>query len=335
MNPAERAPRFSVVMPAFNASASIARAIASVRAQIETDWELIIVDDCSTDDTAERARAAMEAHADDRLEIVLQPQNRGVAAARNAGLDRARGMYVTFIDSDDEYLPGHLATLAAEFSAEVDVVVGGREVVRTDGSVSPAASRRTGTFAGEVAVRLAMLDRLSPFPWDKAFRRSLFETVRFPDGAARFEDMMTNLVLYSNARRVTSITIPTYRYYVAGTSLTWGRVPTLRDTEAAFAYLDVNLRPDLKQGSYTGPYRTMCTLVSLLVAQSALVRGDAAEPVRASVRACRAAITPRHIWSTLRNEPRLGIAALLLKVAPGQYGRLYRRHVARSFGISG
>lgn len=327
-------PVFSVVMPAYNAAASVARAIASVRAQSVTDWELIVIDDCSTDDTAAVVTELLADVADDRVQLVRQPTNSGVAVARNVGVERARGQFVTFLDSDDEYLPAHLATLAAAFGPEVDAVVGGREVVRPDGSATPAASRRIGTFTGEEAVRAAMLDGLTPFPWDKAFRRALFDSVRFPEGVARFEDMMTNIVLYSHARQVVALDTPTYRYYISGGSLTWGSVPTPADTAAVWEYLDGSLRPELRTGPYEAPYRTMRTLVSLLVAQSAIAQGRDTAAVRSSVRQCRDEISLRDVSATLRSEPRLGLAAVLLRALPDVYGWLYRRHVRKSFGVA-
>ena len=327
-------PLFSVVMPAFNASASVIRAIDSVRAQAYPDWELIIVDDCSTDATAQLIEDALTASPDDRIQLVRQDVNRGVAVARNTGISRAQGVFLTFLDSDDAYLSSHLSTFAEAIRPDVDAVIGGREVVRADGSSSPAASRRLGSFTGEEAVRHAMLDGLTPFPWDKAFRRSLFDTVLFPEGVARFEDMMTNIVLYSHARRVVVTDAPTYQYFITGGSLTWGSVPTLDDTTVVWKFLDTNLPPRFRVGRFDAPYRTMRTLVSLLVAQSAIAKGRDVSVVRTAVRECRRSISPRDIVATVRCEPRLGAAATLLKCAPVVYSWLYRRHIHRSFGMT-
>src|SRR5437762_12728182 len=91
-------PLVSVILPAFNRGAYIAGALESVMAQTWTRWELIVVDDGSTDETAAVARQYADAH---RGVIVLTQDNRGVAAARNTGIRRARGSYIAFIDSDD------------------------------------------------------------------------------------------------------------------------------------------------------------------------------------------------------------------------------------------
>ena len=100
-------PLVSVIMPAYNAARYIAQAINSVLAQTLTDWELIVVDDGSTDTTQQ----VLAMFVDPRIIKVYQA-NSGEACARNAALDRAQGKYVTFLDSDDLYLPQALADLS-------------------------------------------------------------------------------------------------------------------------------------------------------------------------------------------------------------------------------
>jgi GT2 family glycosyltransferase len=98
------APPVSVVIPAYNRSGSIAAAIASVLRQSFADFELVVVDDGSTDGTA----AAVASISDPRLRLVAHASNRGAAAARNTGLEEARGAWIAYQDSDDEWLPRKL-----------------------------------------------------------------------------------------------------------------------------------------------------------------------------------------------------------------------------------
>jgi glycosyltransferase involved in cell wall biosynthesis len=97
------APRFSVVLPAFNAARTLASALRSVLAQTQRDFELIVVDDGSTDATPQVVREIE----DPRIRLVNQP-NRGLPAARNAGIRAARGALVAFLDADDLWLPHYL-----------------------------------------------------------------------------------------------------------------------------------------------------------------------------------------------------------------------------------
>lgn len=96
----------SVVMPAWNAAGTIARSIESVLAQRHAQVELLVVDDASTDATAQMV--AGYAAADARVRLLRQAANGGVAAARNAGIAAARGEFVAFLDSDDWWHPRKL-----------------------------------------------------------------------------------------------------------------------------------------------------------------------------------------------------------------------------------
>ncbi|MBX3441533.1 MAG: glycosyltransferase family 2 protein [Planctomyces sp.] len=109
-------PRISVVMPAWNASAFVGRAVASVWAQTSPVEELIVVDDGSTDDTAAAALAA-----DARTTIVRQ-SNGGPGAARNRGVREARGDWLAFLDADDAWRPEKLARQRPACREGVDVV---------------------------------------------------------------------------------------------------------------------------------------------------------------------------------------------------------------------
>jgi glycosyltransferase involved in cell wall biosynthesis len=99
-------PEISVVMPAYNAAKYLAEAIQSVLQQSFTSWELIVIDDGSTDNTAE---IVMGFQADERIRLIKQA-NAGVSSARNAGINAATGNYITFLDADDIYLPENLLT---------------------------------------------------------------------------------------------------------------------------------------------------------------------------------------------------------------------------------
>lgn len=101
-----RTPLVSVIMPAYNAERFLEDAIRSVMAQSVTDWELLVLDDGSTDATA--AIAANLAQQDPRVRFLPNETNMGVAKTRNRGFDLCRGQYVALLDSDDIWLPEKL-----------------------------------------------------------------------------------------------------------------------------------------------------------------------------------------------------------------------------------
>lgn len=96
----------SVVMPAYNCEAYIAEAIASVQAQTYEHWDLIVVDDCSADDTIRVAREWSDRER--RVRVLASRVNGGTAHARNLGLTQSRGRYVAFLDADDVWMPEKL-----------------------------------------------------------------------------------------------------------------------------------------------------------------------------------------------------------------------------------
>lgn len=106
-------PKISIVMPCYNAAAHVGRAIDSVEAQDFTDWELIAIDDGSSDGTL----AELQRCDQPRMRVVSQ-RNAGVSAARNAGIALARGTYMAFLDSDDEWDPSFLGRMVAALAAD-------------------------------------------------------------------------------------------------------------------------------------------------------------------------------------------------------------------------
>ncbi len=122
-------PFFSVVIPVYNRAAELGTALDSVLAQSDRDFEIVVVDDGSKDDP----KAVVEAFGDPRIRCIVQP-NGGGGAARNAGIGVAQGEYVAFLDSDDVFLPHHLAAMRRLLSGTSNTAGYARVVVdRGDG----------------------------------------------------------------------------------------------------------------------------------------------------------------------------------------------------------
>lgn len=100
------APFFSVVIPVYNRAGVLQRALASVLAQSDQGFEIIVIDDGSSDNP----ECVVAEIADPRIQFIRQ-DNRGGGAARNVGIDKARGQFIAFLDSDDEFLPRHLEAM--------------------------------------------------------------------------------------------------------------------------------------------------------------------------------------------------------------------------------
>lgn len=117
-------PRFSIVIPAYNRSTGILATLESCFAQTCDDFEVIVVDDGSSDDT----REVLAAVTDPRLVVIAQ-ENAGPAAARNHGMRRASGDYIAFLDSDDYWFPEFLQTAQTIFDSQGQVLIYGQIIV--------------------------------------------------------------------------------------------------------------------------------------------------------------------------------------------------------------
>jgi len=226
--------RISVVMPTFNRAAILGRAVRSVLAQTHADLEMIVVDDGSTDDTA----AVLAAFADPRLIHLRHSPNRGGNYARNRGIERATGEVISFIDSDDEFLPHKLATVAAIFAArpEVDGLVdsfvihkerdGGLETKARDNPVvDNPAEFRTAVFARRM---------YKATPAISARRSALIDIGMFDETLRRRQDMDVLLRLCKSHRCISVGERLWIKHW------TPGAISTKRDTfvEAVIAICD-------------------------------------------------------------------------------------------------
>jgi glycosyltransferase involved in cell wall biosynthesis len=140
-------PFFSVIIPVYNRATALKSAIASVLAQTCPDFEIIVVDDGSADNP----RAVVESFGDSRILFITQA-NAGGGAARNTGIDRAQGRFTAFLDSDDVFLPHHLAAMKILLDGTTDTVGFARvRVNRGEGRVflKPPRALRSGEDMGE------------------------------------------------------------------------------------------------------------------------------------------------------------------------------------------
>ncbi|WP_307847708.1 teichuronic acid biosynthesis protein TuaG [Metabacillus bambusae] len=115
----ENLPYVSIITPSYNSSKYIKKTIDSVKMQTFKNWEMIIVDDCSKDDTRSILRKLSEE--DSRIKVIYLETNSGAAVARNTAIDAAMGKYIAFLDSDDLWLPEKLEK-QIKFMEEKDIL---------------------------------------------------------------------------------------------------------------------------------------------------------------------------------------------------------------------
>ena len=224
-------PAVSIVVPVFNPGPYLAPLLASLLAQTETSLEIIAVDDGSSDGSAEILRDA--ARRDARL-TVLSQANGGFSAARNRGIDHARGRWLAFADSDDWLDPRTLATWRAHGErADLEVVFGNgfRFAGAVDEPVVPTADLvvphlpPAGTMSGADWITYCITrGEWSNFVWLQFIRRDVLERARLRfDDSIVHEDILWTLQLSLLAGRVGFLPEPLYGYRMHTASFTANR----------------------------------------------------------------------------------------------------------------
>lgn len=153
-------PSISVIVPVYNGQATLERAIRSVLAQTFADWELLAVDDCSTDDSA--AILARLSSADSRIRLLHTLENSGQCAARNLGVSHAQGEMICYLDQDDEYFPDYFATIS-QYREMGEVLMFNYDLVYDDSPETQVATWEPGRHKELMFVQLVStpLDRKS------------------------------------------------------------------------------------------------------------------------------------------------------------------------------
>lgn len=205
----------SIIIPVYNVEAYLDRCIASAVGQTYPNIEIILVDDGSTDRCPEICDSW--AQKDRRVSVVHQ-QNRGVSAARNAGLHAASGSYILQLDSDDYLAPyavEQLLTTAQETSADMvvcDFVKGSDEAYcfSEPRPVQPMLIDYTSALyriycGNHEALRFVA-------PWCRLCRRSLYDGILYPDGKI-FEDIYTTHKLICRCKQLAVLDAPLFYYY--------------------------------------------------------------------------------------------------------------------------
>lgn len=191
------APRFSVVIPVFNRASSVLPILRSVQDQTFRDFECIVVDDGSSD--GEELRKMVEGLGDPRFRYVHR-KNGGGGAARNTGIDEARGDIIAFLDSDDRWLPEKLAIQLRQLEASPDAIAYCQCLVdRGVGRhwVRPSRGIRSGEDIGEYLFVANQFIQTSTI----ALAASTARQVRWDPGLARCQDLDLVLRLFAAGKR--------------------------------------------------------------------------------------------------------------------------------------
>lgn len=211
--------KISVIVPVYNTEQYLPRCLNSIISQSFTDFELLLIDDGSTDGSG----LICDSYADRDGRIrVFHKENEGVSLARNLGIDNALGEWLYFVDSDDELLPDGLKVLVDNISDDVDVVMGGFESVDELGNVTREATKSVNLrlsrkesvitlYRGQGCCGYFFLG----YTWQRLFRKSLVDrfSLRFDTSIAIKEDTLFVMQYLRKSNGITQFaTQPVYRY---------------------------------------------------------------------------------------------------------------------------
>lgn len=203
----------SIVIPVYKVEEYLDRCIDSILNQTYTKYELILVDDGSPD----RSGEICDQYADrDQRITVIHQKNQGPSAARNNGIERAKGKYLMFVDADDYITPDCLQCMwktAGEF--EADFIAGDFMAIKE--SCIPKeidADGEAEVLTPEQAIETMLLaDKFDVSPWAKLYRAELFHGIRYPEGKI-FEDLATTYKLIARSKRPVYLPKKLYYYFL-------------------------------------------------------------------------------------------------------------------------
>lgn len=205
--------KISVIIPVYNVEAYLNRCLDSVCNQTLSDIEIICVDDCSPDNSIDILN--QYAKTDSRIKIIQKDKNGGLSAARNSGLDIAKGDYIYFLDSDDWIDLDYLDVMYnAAINHDVEVVVNDNVISEKKGSSIPYNHISSKDFTNNTLLNaMENIDKILWNVWSKLYKKSFIDkhNFKFPEGYIN-EDLYFQLITFPYLNNIAFIKESNYHY---------------------------------------------------------------------------------------------------------------------------
>lgn len=202
----EEVNKVSIIIPVYNAEGKLHRCLDSILTQSYQNYECIIVDDGSTDDSA----AIIDEYVNENSRFkVFHKKNGGVSSARNYGLNIAKGEWIVFVDSDDYLLPDHISSMMDVVSNDVDLIMTGFRFLHPDKTTEHRYSEER--YIGIKDIRSFILDSVFlrfQVPWDRAYRNK--KDLFFDENLSLGEDRLFCYHYLMNSKGIATIDRITY-----------------------------------------------------------------------------------------------------------------------------
>lgn len=220
-------PILSIIIPIYNVAEWLHACIESIISQNLKSWELILIDDGSSDDCG---RICDSYAAKDHRIITVHQENNGVSAARNKGLDIAQGRYITFVDSDDEI--GTTTTFEENIkfmvtNPDIDILQYPHSFIKNDQIINNNVVEGEIIDSAEI-LKALQNGRISGYIWDKIYKRELFSKIHFTEKMAFGEDTLCLINLSDSAKKIYISSKGRYDYYLRKDSATTRITPEMQ-----------------------------------------------------------------------------------------------------------
>lgn len=197
----------TVIIPTYNTGEFISKAIKSLQNQTYSEIEILIVDDCSNDDTLPICYKLQKT--DKRIKIISKNKNTGVANSRNIGIRNAKGKYIMFLDSDDYVEKDFclcMINVLKKYNAEIAYC--DYTVIKGEDKIHKKLGKREGTVSHQEMMKTVIA---SSYLWNKIYLKSLFNGIYFPEGK-NYEDIRTLYKVIERARVLVYKPVSLYFY---------------------------------------------------------------------------------------------------------------------------
>ncbi len=214
-------PTVSIIVPVYKVEAYLDRCIHSILNQTFENFEMILVDDGSSDNCPRMCDKWAEK--DSRIKVIHK-ENGGLSSARNAGLDIASGKYISFVDSDDWLYPNCIEELVKRAKlTDADIVESGYCRIYDNGKKRIITEKEKELDQKNAYARMfrSRGERVNYYAWGRVYKKNIIKTYRFPEGM-QFEDLHFNYYVMKNVHKYVVISSPLYYYFMNQSGITRG-----------------------------------------------------------------------------------------------------------------
>lgn len=259
--------KISIIVPVYNVEKYIKKCIESIKTQTYTNFEALIINDGSPDNSIEIAKKTV---GNDQRFIFFNKKNGGISSARNFGIDQAKGKFIAFLDSDDYISPNFLSGMySAITQTNADIAICDINLVSVEGNILSTTYNKVNDYYTKKDYFLCT-DTITSYPWDKLYRATVFNNLRYDESVKTYEDShFTFRAIYN--RKITSTNTFLYNYVQRPEAITKSLPATLLQDKLNVLkeyHLFAELNPDLDIPSQ---YKTFCYLKTLVFGPSILI----------------------------------------------------------------